>query len=239
MKVTGLAVDGVEVWDDTQFADGVPHRPDTGDRVTSNSAGPTGAPRSACRSSRARRRPRRSRSSCRPNATKDVRLTSGGRSVDVDGDGASPPWHSVAGGGPTLRRDQQRRVPPRARGLRRRPGFLEPDAGQYAWPEEVFAWCGGAALLSVRYLREVGIFDDRYFMYYEDTDLVVARPAGGVALPLRARLRGSPRARGEQQGGLAAVRALRRAQPLPHAGPQRPVVDVRRCVLRVPARHRS
>ena len=35
----------------------------------------------------------------------------------------------------------------------------------------MFAWCGGAVLLSVRYLREVGIFDDRYFMYYEDTDL--------------------------------------------------------------------
>jgi GT2 family glycosyltransferase len=26
-------------------------------------------------------------------------------------------------------------------------------------------------LLSTRYLREVGVFDDRYFMYYEDTDL--------------------------------------------------------------------
>ena len=50
-------------------------------------------------------------------------------------------------------------------------GFLEPDCGQYAQPEEVFAWCGGAVLLSVRYLREVGIFDERYFMYYEDTDL--------------------------------------------------------------------
>ncbi len=50
-------------------------------------------------------------------------------------------------------------------------GFLEPDRGQYAQPEDVFAWCGGAVLLSVRYLRDVGIFDDRYFMYYEDTDL--------------------------------------------------------------------
>ncbi|HXY91044.1 MAG TPA: hypothetical protein VEP49_01070, partial [Acidimicrobiia bacterium] len=38
-------------------------------------------------------------------------------------------------------------------------------------PEEIFAWCGGAVVLSARYLREVGIFDDRYFMYYEDTDL--------------------------------------------------------------------
>jgi len=50
-------------------------------------------------------------------------------------------------------------------------GFLEPDEGQYSQPEEVFAWCGGAVLLSARYLRDVGTFDDRYFMYYEDTDL--------------------------------------------------------------------
>ena len=50
-------------------------------------------------------------------------------------------------------------------------GFLQPDCGQYARREEVFAWCGGAALLSVRFLREVGTFDERYFMYYEDTDL--------------------------------------------------------------------
>jgi hypothetical protein len=50
-------------------------------------------------------------------------------------------------------------------------GFLEQDRGQYEQPEEVFAWCGGAVLLSARYLRDVGTFDDRYFMYYEDTDL--------------------------------------------------------------------
>jgi GT2 family glycosyltransferase len=50
-------------------------------------------------------------------------------------------------------------------------GLLERDCGQYDKPEEVFAWCGGAALLSARYLRDVGIFDDRYFIYYEDTDL--------------------------------------------------------------------
>ncbi|MEI8237866.1 MAG: glycosyltransferase [Actinomycetota bacterium] len=50
-------------------------------------------------------------------------------------------------------------------------GFMEPDIGQYEQPAEVFSWCGGAVLLSADYLRDVGIFDDSYFLYYEDFDL--------------------------------------------------------------------
>jgi len=50
-------------------------------------------------------------------------------------------------------------------------GFLEPDRGQYEDPAEVFAWCGGAVLLRQEYLDSVGVFDERLFLYYEDTDL--------------------------------------------------------------------
>jgi GT2 family glycosyltransferase len=50
-------------------------------------------------------------------------------------------------------------------------GFLEPDEGQYHEPVEVFAWCGGSVLLRPRYLADVGLFDERFFLYYEDTDL--------------------------------------------------------------------
>jgi len=50
-------------------------------------------------------------------------------------------------------------------------GFLERDRGQYDSPAEVFAWCGGAVLLRCGYLDSVGVFDERLFLYYEDTDL--------------------------------------------------------------------
>jgi N-acetylglucosaminyl-diphospho-decaprenol L-rhamnosyltransferase len=47
----------------------------------------------------------------------------------------------------------------------------EEDAGQYDRREEVFFFCGAAALLRKAALAEVGLFDERYFMYYEDLDL--------------------------------------------------------------------
>jgi GT2 family glycosyltransferase len=50
-------------------------------------------------------------------------------------------------------------------------GFLEIDRGQFDDGAEVFAWCGGAVLLRADYLRSVGVFDERLFLYYEDTDL--------------------------------------------------------------------
>ena len=50
-------------------------------------------------------------------------------------------------------------------------GFREMDRGQYDVAEEARAWCGGAVLLRPEYLREVGVFDDRFFLYYEDLDL--------------------------------------------------------------------
>ena len=37
--------------------------------------------------------------------------------------------------------------------------------------EEVFAGCGANLLLRRQMLEQVGLFDDDFFMYYEDTDL--------------------------------------------------------------------
>jgi hypothetical protein len=50
-------------------------------------------------------------------------------------------------------------------------GYLERDHGQYETPESVFAWSGGAVLLTARFLADVGLFDEQLFLYYEDVDL--------------------------------------------------------------------
>jgi GT2 family glycosyltransferase len=50
-------------------------------------------------------------------------------------------------------------------------GWLEPDDGRYDEPDEVFAWCGAAVLLRADFLREVGLFDERLFLYCEDLEL--------------------------------------------------------------------
>jgi len=50
-------------------------------------------------------------------------------------------------------------------------GWLEVDTGQYDTPVEVGAWCGAAVLLRREYLDDVGLFDERLFLYYEDVDL--------------------------------------------------------------------
>ena len=58
-------------------------------------------------------------------------------------------------------------------------GFLEPDRGQFDEPVPVFGWSGTAVLLSKAMLDDIGGFDERLFLFYEDTDL-----------SLRGRLRG-------------------------------------------------
>jgi hypothetical protein len=50
-------------------------------------------------------------------------------------------------------------------------GFGQPDGPEFDEPTDVFAWCGGAVLLRSDYLADVGLFDERFFLYYEDTDL--------------------------------------------------------------------
>jgi GT2 family glycosyltransferase len=49
--------------------------------------------------------------------------------------------------------------------------YQELDRGQYQRPEEVFAFCGGAVCFRTEALGQAGVFDDDFFLYYEDTDL--------------------------------------------------------------------
>lgn len=50
-------------------------------------------------------------------------------------------------------------------------GYLERDLGQFDDSVEVFSWCGAGALIRRSFLDEVGAFDQRLFLYYEDFDL--------------------------------------------------------------------
>lgn len=50
-------------------------------------------------------------------------------------------------------------------------GFGEVDHGQFDREEDVWAWCGAAVLLRRQYVDEVGLFDERLFLYAEDADL--------------------------------------------------------------------
>jgi GT2 family glycosyltransferase len=50
-------------------------------------------------------------------------------------------------------------------------GYLQVDEGQFDEPAEVFGACGASVLLSRAMLDDIGLFDERFFMYYEDLDL--------------------------------------------------------------------
>lgn len=53
------------------------------------------------------------------------------------------------------------------------------DKGQYERPEMVFGASGGASLYRAAMLRQIGLFDERFFAYYEDVDISFrARLAG-------------------------------------------------------------
>jgi len=50
-------------------------------------------------------------------------------------------------------------------------GVWEANHGQYDCEEEVFGACGGAVAYRRRMLDEIGLYDERFYMYCEDVDL--------------------------------------------------------------------
>jgi GT2 family glycosyltransferase len=179
VRVAGARVDGVDRWRDVEFADGmwgIEHDRHTGTfQWTSDRAVvrlPVGLP-GAAEAARGDEV-----GAALPVATlllsaerpKQVVLRSGSaeRRVDV---GTEPAWVVVPLAAPA--RDVVNNVGSIVYedGYGADRGFLEPDEGQYEEPAEVFAWCGGSVLLRPAYLADVGLLDERFFLYYEDTDL--------------------------------------------------------------------
>jgi hypothetical protein len=61
-------------------------------------------------------------------------------------------------------------------------GFGRVDGAEWAQPAEVLGVTGGAMFLRAEALRRVGLFDPRYFAYYEDLDLSVRLWEAGYRL---------------------------------------------------------
>lgn len=64
-------------------------------------------------------------------------------------------------------------------------GFGELDGAQFSSPSDIPAFTGGAVLLRAAFLHDVGPFDERLFMYYEDVDLSLRGAARGWAFRCR------------------------------------------------------
>lgn len=60
-------------------------------------------------------------------------------------------------------------------------GWLHRDEGQYDQPERLFGACAGAAMYRKRLFEEVGLFDEDFFAYHEDSDLSFRAQLAGYA----------------------------------------------------------
>jgi GT2 family glycosyltransferase len=165
--VSGARVGGSDVWRDTQLYDGFwgpepADEPRSGAQWTAGHAVlriPSTDTNDACDLRLAAAEPR-----TRVNAASGRRETQ----VTV---GREPEWHTVqlAGRPFDVINNVGNELTGDCYGADR--GYLERDHGQYEVPEYVFGWSGGAVLLATTYLRDVGLFDEELFLYYEDLDL--------------------------------------------------------------------
>jgi GT2 family glycosyltransferase len=105
----------------------------------------------------------------RADPPKKVTVTGVGEPAVVAVD-STPRWFPVTAGGEPYDVVQNAGSIVFADGAGADRGFLERDAGQFEDATEVFTWCGGSVLFRPEYVRHAGAFDERFFLYYEDTD---------------------------------------------------------------------
>ncbi|HYA14072.1 MAG TPA: glycosyltransferase [Syntrophales bacterium] len=61
-------------------------------------------------------------------------------------------------------------------------GFREEDVWQYDYQREVFSICGANMLIKRVVLNNIGLFDNKFFLYYEDSDLCYRARLGGYRI---------------------------------------------------------
>ena len=168
IRISGVRVGGAEQWRHTLFGDGVFHP----------ERGPTEEPEFRWTTSTGLVRV--PVDADRPASSVEVRVASdrelvakfdGGADVREVAVGPAPRWIDVP-----LRREAYDVINNVGSDLVNGSwggdrGFLEADVGQYDDAQDVFAWCGAGVLFRPDYLDDVGLLDERFFMYYEDTDM--------------------------------------------------------------------
>jgi GT2 family glycosyltransferase len=171
VRLSGVEVDGREAWTRATFDEGFwgPEGPRAGEVGSRWSKGRAEV-RVPDEGERGGERPKRMALRLSADSPRTVTLGTGGdtRHVAV---GVEPAWFEVDL--PREPHDVINNVGSNlyAGGFGGDRGYLERDEGQYEEAVDVFAWCGGSVLLRPLYLQQVGTFDERFFLYYEDTDL--------------------------------------------------------------------
>ncbi|HZJ27776.1 MAG TPA: glycosyltransferase family 2 protein [Acidimicrobiia bacterium] len=99
-----------------------------------------------------------------------VRIVSGSVDTAVEV-GSEPAWHRVPIAGSPFDVVNSVGTETTADGYGIDRGYLEEDRGQFETGGDVFGWHGGAVLLRSDYLHDIGLFDERLFLYYEDLEL--------------------------------------------------------------------
>jgi GT2 family glycosyltransferase len=168
VRVSGARANGSDVWRDTQLVEGFwgpehGSEPESGYQWTSGRAVVRvpvneSTPAADCELRLA------------TDGVTRVTVRSGRREVELEV-GLEPEWHTVPLAGRPFDVVNNVGTVLTGDGYGADRGYLERDHGQFENPEYVFAWCGGAVLLTTRYLADVGLFDERLFLYYEDVEL--------------------------------------------------------------------
>jgi GT2 family glycosyltransferase len=168
VRVSGARVAGRDVWRDTQLYDGF-WGPEEGPAPESDFQWTAG--RAVLRVPVDDTHPA---DECELRLAADditrVDVLSGGHEVELRV-GRAPEWHAVPLGARPFDVINNIGTVVTGYGYGADRAYLERDHGQYETPEDVFAWCGGAVLLTAAYLRDVGLFDEQLFLYYEDLEL--------------------------------------------------------------------
>jgi GT2 family glycosyltransferase len=173
--VRGLRVDGEDRWAQARFAEGS-HGPELASDGTVEWTGPRAVVRVPVPDEGAV--PAEVELLLSAIEAKTARLTSGDDSVE-ERVSRTPTWVTVPLGGEPydVVNNAGNVIYDDGHGADR--GFGSADLGAFADPCDVVAWSGGAVLLRPEYLADVGLFDERFFLYYEDTDLAWRGAARG------------------------------------------------------------